>query len=104
MRRTILDDPQYYVNRHMQWLDFNRRVLGADGNVRRSRTGRDSRGISVQEQLMRAARHSPSAFDTRPRKTRRKIHGAVYTDSAGSAAPDDRTAESASQDSLNASL
>ncbi len=22
-----LDDPRYYLNRHVQWLDFNRRVL-----------------------------------------------------------------------------
>src|SRR6266851_2639212 len=80
------------------------RLLGADGNFRRSRAGRNGRGISVQEQLMRAAQHSPSAFDTRLGKTRRKINGAVYTDSAGSAAPDDPTAESASQDSLNASV
>ena len=27
MRRTTLDDPRYYLNRHVQWLDFNRRVL-----------------------------------------------------------------------------
>src|SRR5258708_32108747 len=27
MRRTVLDDPRYYLNRHVQWLDFNRRVL-----------------------------------------------------------------------------
>jgi polyphosphate kinase-like protein len=27
MRRTILEDPRYYLNRHVQWLDFNRRVL-----------------------------------------------------------------------------
>src|SRR5229473_3748196 len=80
------------------------RLLGADGNFRRSRAGRNGRGISVQEQLMRAAQHSPSAFDTRMGKTRHKINGAVYTDSAGSAAPDDPTAESASQDSLNASV
>ncbi len=80
------------------------RLLGADGNFRRSRAGRNGRGISVQEQLMRAAQHSPSAFDSRMGKTRRKINGAVYTDSAGSAAPDDPTAESASQDSLNASV
>src|SRR5216683_404516 len=80
------------------------RLLGADGNFRRSRAGGNGRGISVQEQLMRAAQHSPSAFDTRLGKTRRKINGAVYTDSAGSAAPDDPTAESASQDSLNASV
>jgi polyphosphate kinase len=45
------------------------RLLGADGNFRRSRTGRNGRGISVQEQLMRAAQHSPSAFDTRLGKT-----------------------------------
>jgi polyphosphate kinase len=64
------------------------RLLGADGNFRRSRTGRYGRGISVQEQLMRTAQHSPSAFDTRLGKTRRKINAAVYTDSAGSAAPD----------------
>jgi polyphosphate kinase len=80
------------------------RLLGADGNFRRSRTGRNGRGISVQEQLMRAAQHSPSAFDTRLAEARRKIHGVVYTDSAGSAAPDEPTAESASQDSLNASI
>jgi hypothetical protein len=53
---------------------------------------------------MRAAQHSPSAIDTRSRKIGRKINGAVYTDSAGSAAPDNATAESASQDSLNASV
>jgi polyphosphate kinase len=27
MRRVTLDDPRYYLNRHVQWLDFNRRVL-----------------------------------------------------------------------------
>src|SRR5712671_8195393 len=27
MRRTTLDDPRYYLNRQVQWLDFNRRVL-----------------------------------------------------------------------------
>jgi polyphosphate kinase len=80
------------------------RLLGADGNFRRSRADRNGHGISVQEQLMGTAQHSPSAFDTRMGKIKRKIHGAVYTDSAGSAAPDDPTAESASQDSLNASV
>ena len=53
---------------------------------------------------MRTAQHSPSAFDTRSGKISRKIKEAVYTVSAGSAAPDDPTAESASQDSLNASV
>jgi polyphosphate kinase len=27
MRRISLDDPRFYLNRHVQWLDFNRRVL-----------------------------------------------------------------------------
>ena len=27
MKRTSLDDPRYYFNRHVQWLEFNRRVL-----------------------------------------------------------------------------
>jgi len=27
MTRTSLDDPRYYFNRHVQWLEFNRRVL-----------------------------------------------------------------------------
>jgi len=60
--------------------------------------------MSAQEQLMRAAHRPASAFDTGARKTKRNINGAVYTSSAGSAAPDDPTTESASQDSLNASV
>src|SRR5450755_4295867 len=27
MKRTALDDPRYYLNRHLEWLEFNRRVL-----------------------------------------------------------------------------
>ena len=27
MKRPILDDPRHYLNRHVQWLEFNRRVL-----------------------------------------------------------------------------
>src|SRR3979490_1292691 len=27
MRRPKLDDPRHYLNRHVQWLEFNRRVL-----------------------------------------------------------------------------
>src|ERR1700756_5206251 len=27
MAPSKLDDPRYYLNRHLQWLDFNRRVL-----------------------------------------------------------------------------
>src|SRR5262245_29696083 len=27
MARASLDDPRYYLNRHVEWLEFNRRVL-----------------------------------------------------------------------------
>ena len=27
MKRSALSDPRYYLNRHVQWLEFNRRVL-----------------------------------------------------------------------------
>src|SRR5882724_10877735 len=27
MPRILVDDPRYYLNRHVQWLEFNRRVL-----------------------------------------------------------------------------
>ena len=27
MKRIPLTDPRYYLNRHVQWLEFNRRVL-----------------------------------------------------------------------------
>ena len=27
MKRIALDNPRYYLNRHVQWLEFNRRVL-----------------------------------------------------------------------------
>ncbi len=27
MTRTVLDDPRFYLNRHLEWLEFNRRVL-----------------------------------------------------------------------------
>ena len=27
MRRIDLTNPRYYLNRHVQWLEFNRRVL-----------------------------------------------------------------------------
>ena len=80
------------------------RLLGADGKYSRPRASRNGHGMSAQEQLMRAAHRPASAFDTGARKTKRNINGAVYTSSAGSASPDDPTTESASQDSLNASV
>ena len=27
MKRAALTDPRFYLNRHVQWLEFNRRVL-----------------------------------------------------------------------------
>src|SRR6202023_1544489 len=27
MKRPALDDPRFYLNRHLEWLEFNRRVL-----------------------------------------------------------------------------
>jgi polyphosphate kinase len=27
MKRLALNDPRYYFNRHVPWLEFNRRVL-----------------------------------------------------------------------------
>ena len=27
MTRIVLDDPRFYLNRHLQWLAFNQRVL-----------------------------------------------------------------------------
>ena len=80
------------------------RLLSPDGKYSRPRSGRNGHGMSVQEQLMRAAQQPASASDARPGKANRNLGGVPYTLSAGSAAPDDPTAESASQDSLNASV
>ncbi len=80
------------------------RVLGADGKFSRQGAGRSKRGISVQEQLMRAAQHPAVKFDTHAGNNGSNHSGAVYTPGAGNAAPDDPTADSASQDSLNASV
>jgi len=80
------------------------RLLSPDGKYSRPRSGRNGHGMSVQEQLMRAAQQPASALDARTGKANRNLGGVPYTLSAGSAAPDDPTAESASQDSLNASV
>ena len=80
------------------------RILDSEGKFSRQRAGRNGRGISVQEQLMRAAKHGSSPFGSRAAKANGKLTAAVYTVPAGSAAPDDPTHESASQDSLNASV
>jgi polyphosphate kinase len=80
------------------------RLLGPDGKYSRTRAGRNGHGLSVQEQLMRASQQPASGFDTRGRAAKSNRAAAVYTASAGSAALDDSTAESVSQDSLNASV
>ena len=54
--------------------------------------------------LMRAAQQLAAKFDTRARKNDANHAVAVYTPAAGNAAPDDPTADSASQESLNASV
>jgi polyphosphate kinase len=80
------------------------RILDSEGKFSRRRAGRNGRGTSVQEQLMRAAKYGASPFGSRAAKANGKLTAAVYTLPAGSAAPDDTTDASASQDSLNASV
>jgi polyphosphate kinase len=80
------------------------RLLDSDGKYSRPRVARNGRGISVQGQLMGMAHGADLAFGTGGRKTGRDPAATVYTSAAGSAAPDDPTADSASQDSLNATV
>jgi len=54
--------------------------------------------------LMRAAQHPAAKFDTRSPKNDANHAFTVYNRVAGNAAPDDPTADSASQESLNASV
>ena len=100
LRRRIAEEilPVYLSDRR------DARLLGADGKFSRPRAARNGHGSSAQEQLMRAAHRHASVFDTSARKTKRELEGRIYTSSAGSAAPDDPSGESASQDSLNASV
>jgi hypothetical protein len=53
---------------------------------------------------MHAAQQPASAFDTRARKVGPTFLQAVYTSSNGSAASNNSTADSASQDAINASV
>jgi polyphosphate kinase len=80
------------------------RLLGVDGNYSRTREGRRGRGYSAQQELMHAAQQPASAFDTRARKVGPTFLQAVYTSSNGSAASNNSTADSASQDAINASV
>ena len=80
------------------------RILDSEGKFSRRRGGRKGRASSVQEQLMRAVQQAAPPFGTRAAKVNGKLSAAVYTVSAGSAAPEDPTDESAVQDSLNASV
>ena len=74
-------------------------------NIRVRAPARNGHGISVQEHLMRAAQQGCLPHWTLARRKANRNSGcAVYTASAGSAAPDDPTDESASQDSLNATV
>ncbi len=80
------------------------RILDSDGKFTRQHGGRKSRGISVQEQLMRASQQGASTFGTRTARANGTLTTAVYAGFVGSAAPEDPTDESASPDSLNASV
>jgi len=80
------------------------RILDSDGGFSRQWVRRKSRGISVQEQLMRAAQQGGSPYGTRTAKANGKLAAAVYTVSAGGAASENPTDQSAPQDSLNASV
>jgi polyphosphate kinase len=53
------------------YLADSARVLDAGGKFSRPRKGRNGHGVSVQEQLMRAAQQTASAFDTSRSKTKR---------------------------------
>jgi polyphosphate kinase len=80
------------------------RELDSDGKYSRPSRGRNGHGVSVQEQLMREAQQGASTLATGRRKNGRNLANAVYTSGAGSAAPNDPAADSASQDSLNATV
>jgi len=47
MNRIAPDDPGYYFNRHMQWLEFSRRVLEED---RPRRAAPRALGVCYREQ------------------------------------------------------
>jgi Polyphosphate kinase C-terminal domain 2 len=100
LRRRIKDEilPAYLADTRAA------RLLGADGKFSRTRASRNGRGISVQEHLMRAAQQATSPFDAHAAKVRSKLLTPVYTVLAGGVVPENPCDESASQDSLNASV
>jgi polyphosphate kinase len=101
LRRRIKDEilPAYLADTRAA------RLLGADGKFSRTRASRNGHGISVQEHLMRAAQQATSPFDAHAAKARSQLLlTPVYTVQAGSVVPENPSDESASQDSLNASV
>jgi polyphosphate kinase len=80
------------------------RVLDAEGKYSRPKAGRNGHGISVQEELMRAAQKPASVFDTPRANANRNLGDGAYTGAAAGGGSDDLAAESDSQDSLNASV
>jgi polyphosphate kinase len=100
LRRRVTEEilPLYLADTRLA------RVLGADGKFSLVHKGRNGRGVSVQEQLMRLAQQPASAFDHLGRKATSSLGSTVYSSSAGNAVRAAPTDESAAQDSLNASV